>query len=41
MYYPASWDPFFVRYMTLYDLYRYPTRHFDFHQRQLTLQPRR
>lgn len=38
MYYPPSWDPFFASYMTLYDLYRYPTRHFDFHQRQLTLQ---
>ena len=38
MYYPASWDPFFVSHMTLYDLYRYPIRHFDFHQRQLTLQ---
>ena len=24
-------------YMTLYDLYRYPTQHFDFHRRQLTL----
>jgi hypothetical protein len=37
MYYPTSWDPFFTGYMTLYDLYRYPTRHFDFHRRQLTL----
>ena len=41
MYYPTSWDPFFTSHMTLYDLYRYPTRHFDFHRRQLTLQPRR
>jgi hypothetical protein len=38
MYYPTSWDPFFTSYMTLYDLYRYQTRHFDFHRRQLTLQ---
>lgn len=37
MYYPTSWDPFFTSYMTLYDLYRYPTQHFDFHRRQLTL----
>ena len=34
---PTSWDPFFTDYMTLYDIYRYPTRHFDFHRRQLTL----
>jgi hypothetical protein len=38
MHYPTSWDPFFTGYMTLYDLYRYPTKHFDFHSRQLTLQ---
>lgn len=37
MYYPVRWDPFFTDYMTLADLYRYPTRHFDFHHRQLTL----
>ena len=37
MHYPATWDPFFASYMTLADLYRYPTRHFLFHQRQLTL----
>jgi hypothetical protein len=37
MRYPTSWDPFFTGYMTLYDLYRYPTKHFDFHSRQLTL----
>jgi hypothetical protein len=37
MHYPVSWDPFFANYMTLYDLYRYPTKHFDFHRRQLTL----
>jgi hypothetical protein len=37
MHYPTSWDPFFASYMTLHDLYRYPTRHFDFHRRQLTL----
>ena len=37
MHHPATWDPFFASYMTLADLYRYPTRHFRFHQRQLTL----
>ena len=29
--------PFFNDYMTLEDVYRYPGQHFDFHQRQLTL----
>ncbi|MGH3758409.1 DinB family protein [Actinophytocola sp.] len=37
MHYPTRWDPFFADYMTLADLYRFPTRHFDFHRRQLTL----
>lgn len=40
MHYPTTWDPFFTDYMTLADIYRYPTRHFRFHQRQLTLTPR-
>jgi hypothetical protein len=39
MHYPTSWDPFFTDYMTLYDIYRYPTQHFNFHRRQLTLPP--
>jgi len=39
MHYPTTWDPFFADYMTLADIYRYPTRHFRFHQRQLTLSP--
>ena len=39
MHYPARWDPFFTGYMTLADLYRYPTQHYDFHRRQLTLTP--
>ncbi|HEY7485323.1 MAG TPA: DinB family protein [Streptosporangiaceae bacterium] len=38
MYYPVRWDPFFTDYMTVADIYRYPTRHFDFHRRQLTLE---
>ncbi len=36
MYYPTRWDPYFKRYMTLADLYRYPTQHFDHHDRQLS-----
>ena len=37
MRYPTRWDPFFTGYMTLADLFRYPTKHYDFHRRQLTL----
>jgi hypothetical protein len=37
MHYPVRWDPFFKDFMTLVDIYHYPTQHFDFHQRQLTL----
>jgi hypothetical protein len=37
MCFPSRWDPFFDDYMTLADVYRYPGPHFDFHQRQLTL----
>ncbi|MCX4695476.1 hypothetical protein [Streptomyces sp. NBC_01408] len=37
MHYPVRWDPFFKDFMTLGDIYRYPTQHFDFHRRQLTL----
>jgi hypothetical protein len=37
MRYPVRWDPFFTGTMTLADLYRYPTRHYDLHRRQLTL----
>jgi DinB superfamily len=37
MHYPTTWDPFFADYMALADIYRYPTQHFRFHQRQLTL----
>lgn len=39
MHFPTRWDPFFKDYMTLEDVYRYPGRHFDFHNRQLTLGP--
>jgi len=37
MHFPTTWDPFFTGYMTLADLYRYPTRHFNYHREQLTL----
>lgn len=37
MYYPTRWDPFFQDFMTLEDVYRFPTQHFDFHLQQLTL----
>ena len=39
MHFPRRWDPFFKDYMPLEDVYRYPGQHFDFHQRQLTLNP--
>jgi hypothetical protein len=32
-----SWDPCFKAYMTLADVYRYPTQHCEHHRRQLTL----
>ncbi|MGW3964252.1 DinB family protein [Amycolatopsis sp. NPDC005003] len=37
MHYPTRWDPFFKDRMTLADVYRFPTQHYDFHRRQLTL----
>lgn len=37
MHFPVRWDPFFKDTMTLEDVYRYPTRHFDFHRAQLSL----
>ena len=39
--YPPTWDPFFGAYMTQAAICRYPTRHFRFRQRQLTLSPPR
>lgn len=36
MYYPTRWDPYFKDYMTLADIYHYPTQHFDHHERQLS-----
>ncbi len=37
MAFPTRWDPFFKGVMTLADVYRYPTQHFEFHRRQLTI----
>ncbi|MGY1948956.1 DinB family protein [Nocardia asiatica] len=39
MSFPTRWDPLFTEVMTLQDVYRYPVRHFDFHARQLSLEP--
>ncbi|MDX3763542.1 DinB family protein [Streptomyces mirabilis] len=35
--FPTRWDPFFKDVMTLEEVYRYPTQHFDFHRAQLTV----
>ena len=35
--FPDKWDPFFKPLMTINDVYAYPTQHFDFHARQLSL----
>ncbi len=37
MYYPDKWDGLFHPYMTIADLFRYPTIHFRFHRDQLAL----
>jgi DinB superfamily len=37
MHFPIDWDPFFQDTMTLAEVYRYGTQHFDFHQSQLSL----
>jgi hypothetical protein len=35
--FPPGWDPYFRSWMSLAEVYRYPTRHFEHHRRQLTL----
>ena len=35
--FPTRWDHFFTNAMTLADTYAYPTQHFDFHAKQLSL----
>jgi hypothetical protein len=37
MHFPTGWDPYFADYMTLRNVYHYPTQHYDHHRRQLTL----
>jgi DinB superfamily len=37
MRFPVGWDPYFRDYMTLRDVYHYPTLHYDHHRQQLTL----
>lgn len=37
MAFPTRWDPFFAPAMTVAEVYAYPTLHFDFHARQLSL----
>ena len=36
MHFPVRWDPYFKDVMTVADVYRYPTQHYDHHRRQLT-----
>jgi hypothetical protein len=38
MRFPVDWDPFFLDAMTLEQVYRYATQHYDFHRTQLTLE---
>jgi DinB family protein len=37
MHFPVGWDPYFQDYMTLREVYHYPTQHYDHHRQQLTL----
>jgi len=37
MHFPVGWDPYFTDYMTVEDVYHYPTQHYNHHRRQLTL----
>lgn len=38
MHFPVGWDPFFRDTMTVDEVYRYATQHYDFHRAQLTLE---
>jgi uncharacterized damage-inducible protein DinB len=35
--FPPSWDPYFMPFMTLADVYAYPAKHYAHHRAQLTL----
>ena len=37
MHLPVGWDPYFADFMTLLEIYHYPTQHYNHHRRQLTL----
>lgn len=37
MHFPVGWDPYFKDFMTVREVYHYPTQHYDHHRRQLTL----
>jgi hypothetical protein len=39
MHFPTTWDPFFADYMTLADIYRYPTQHFPLSSAPAHAQP--
>jgi hypothetical protein len=39
MRFPDRWDPFFAPVMSLNEVYAYPTLHFNFHAKQLSLPP--
>jgi hypothetical protein len=40
IHFPVDWDPFFLDTMSLEQVYRYGTQHYDFHRTQLTLAAR-
>jgi hypothetical protein len=37
MHFPTGWDPYFAEYMTVREIFHYPTQHYEHHRRQLTL----
>ena len=37
MHFPIGWDPYFRDFMTIAEIYHYPTQHYEHHRRQLTL----
>jgi hypothetical protein len=39
MHFPVRWDPFFRDSMTVEQVYRYGSQHYDFHREQLTIDP--
>lgn len=38
MHFPVGWDPYFRDTMTVAEVYRYGTQHYDFHRAQLTFE---